>query len=127
MKTGELKKNLNKLNKNWKLVDNKLQINIEFKSFKKAFEFMQEIAVQSEILNHHPLWTNDYNKLEIKLYTHDKGRITELDFKLAKIIDDKLYHFKMKKRDINWRNYNYCFVPMGRTWCRYIFPGLLGW
>ena len=37
METGELKKNLNKLNKNWKLVDNKLQINIEFKSFKKAF------------------------------------------------------------------------------------------
>ena len=51
---------------------------------------MQEIAIQSEILNHHPLWTNDYNKLEIKLYTHDKGKITELDFKLAKIIDDKL-------------------------------------
>ena len=94
METGELKKNLNKLNKNWKLVDNKLQINIEFKSFKKAFEFMQEIAVQSEILNHHPLWTNDYTKLEIKLYTHDKGRITELDFKLAKIINDKLYQLK---------------------------------
>ena len=90
MKVGEFKKNFSKLDKNWKLVDNKLQINFEFKSFKKAFEFMQEIAIQSEILKHHPLWTNDYNKLEIKLYTHDKGRITELDFKLAKIIDDKL-------------------------------------
>ena len=55
MKAGEFKKNLNKLDKNWKLVDNKLQINFEFESFKKAFEFMQEIAVQSEILNHHPL------------------------------------------------------------------------
>ena len=94
MKVGEFKKNLSKLDKNWKLVDNKLQINFEFESFKKAFEFMQEIAVQSEILNHHPLWTNDYNKLEIKLYTHDKGKITELDFKLAKIIDDKLYLLK---------------------------------
>jgi 4a-hydroxytetrahydrobiopterin dehydratase len=94
MKDGELKKNLSKLNKNWKLVENKLQINLKFKNFKKAFEFMQEIAVQSEILNHHPLWTNDYNKLEIKLYTHDKGTITELDFKLAKIIDDKLYSLK---------------------------------
>ena len=94
MKVGEFKKNLSKLDKNWKLVDNKLQINFEFKSFKKAFEFMQEIAVQSEILNHHPLWTNDYKKLEINLYTHDKGRITELDFKLAKIIDDKIYLLK---------------------------------
>jgi len=94
MKAGELKKNLSKLDKNWKLVENKLQINLKFKSFKKAFEFMQEIAIQSEILNHHPLWTNDYNKLEIKLYTHYKGRITELDFKLAKIIDDKLYILK---------------------------------
>lgn len=94
MKAGELKKNLSKLDKNWKLVENKLQINLKFKSFKKAFKFMQEIAIQSEILNHHPLWTNDYNKLEIKLYTHDKGRITELDFKLAKIIDDKLYILK---------------------------------
>ncbi len=94
MKAGELKKNLSKLDKNWKLVENKLQINLKFKSFKKAFEFMQKIAIQSEILNHHPHWTNDYNKLEIKLYTHDKGRITELDFKLAKIIDDKLYILK---------------------------------
>ena len=94
MKVGELKKNLSKLDKNWKLVENKLQINLKFKNFKKAFEFMQEIAIKSEILNHHPLWTNDYNKLEIKLYTHDKGRITELDFKLAKIIDDKLYILK---------------------------------
>ena len=51
MKVGEFKKNLSKLDKNWKLVDNKLQINFEFKSFKKAFEFMQEIAIQSEILN----------------------------------------------------------------------------
>ena len=40
MKVGEFKKNLSKLDKNWKLVDNKLQINFEFKSFKKAFEFM---------------------------------------------------------------------------------------
>jgi len=54
---------------------------------------MKEIAVHSELLNHHPLWTNNYNKLEIKLYTHDKGKITKLDFMLAKIIDDKLIKF----------------------------------
>ena len=94
MKVGEFKKNLSKLDKNWKLVENKLQINLKFKSFKKAFEFMQEIAIQSEILNHHPLLTNVYINFEINLYTHDKGRITELDFKLAKIIDDKIYLLK---------------------------------
>jgi 4a-hydroxytetrahydrobiopterin dehydratase len=93
MKVGELKKNLKELNKNWNLIDDKLQLNIEFKNFKRAFEFMKEIAVHSELLNHHPLWTNNYNKLEIKLYTHDKGKITKLDFMLAKIIDDKLIKF----------------------------------
>jgi 4a-hydroxytetrahydrobiopterin dehydratase len=51
---------------------------------------MKEIAKECELLNHHPLWTNEYNKLEVILFTHDKGKITELDFKLARIIDQKL-------------------------------------
>ena len=51
---------------------------------------MKEIAKECDRLNHHPLWTNEYNRLEIILFTHDKGSITELDFKLAEIIDKKL-------------------------------------
>jgi 4a-hydroxytetrahydrobiopterin dehydratase len=55
---------------------------------------MKEIAKECELLNHHPLWTNEYNKLEVILFTHDKGKITDLDFKLARIIDQKLIDLK---------------------------------
>ncbi len=90
MKTEEVIYKLKLLNNNWKLTDNKLHIKIEFKTFKDCFNFMNTIAIKSEKLNHHPLWTNEYNKLDIKLFTHDKGKITDLDFKLAKVIDELL-------------------------------------
>lgn len=90
MKTEEVIYKLKLLNNNWKLTDNKLHINIEFKTFKDCFNFMNIIAIESEKFNHHPIWTNEYNKLDIKLFTHDKGKITDLDFKLAKVIDDLL-------------------------------------
>ena len=48
---------------------------------------MTEIAKIAEELKHHPSWTNTYNKLEITLWTHDQGGLTELDFKFAKRID----------------------------------------
>ncbi|MDB4819722.1 4a-hydroxytetrahydrobiopterin dehydratase [Flavobacteriaceae bacterium] len=86
----EIDNNLSLLNNRWKLINNKIQINIEFSNFDNAFNFMKEIAKECELLNHHPLWTNEYNKLEVILFTHDQGKITELDFKLARIIDQKL-------------------------------------
>ena len=90
MKTEEVIYKVRLLNNNWKLTNNKLHIKIEFKTFKDCFNFMKAIAIESEKLNHHPLWTNEYNKLDIKLFTHDKGKITDLDFKLAKVIDKLL-------------------------------------
>ena len=90
----EIDNNLSLLNDRWKLINNKIQINIEFSNFDNAFNFMKEIAKECELLNHHPLWTNEYNKLEVILFTHDKGSITELDFKLAEIIDKKLIDLK---------------------------------
>ena len=90
----EIDNNLSLLNNRWKLINNKIQINIEFSNFDNAFNFMKEIAKECELLNHHPLWTNEYNKLEVILFTHDKGKITELDFKLAEIIDKKLNDLK---------------------------------
>ena len=86
----EIDNNLSLFNNRRKLINNKIQINIEFSNFDNAFNFMKEIAKECELLNHHPLWTNEYNKLEVILFTHDKGKITELDFKLARIIDQKL-------------------------------------
>jgi|TARA_B100000768_G_scaffold177760_1_gene192428 4a-hydroxytetrahydrobiopterin dehydratase len=86
----EIDKNLSLLKSNWKLINGKIQINIKFSDFNSAFNFMKDIAKECDILNHHPCWTNEYNKLEIILFTHDKGTITELDFKLAQLIDKKM-------------------------------------
>ena len=58
-----------------------------FKDFKYAFKFMSDVAVVAEEINHHPTWTNTYNRLEIILTTHDTGGISKLDFELAKRID----------------------------------------
>ena len=75
----------------WHEADNKLYKKFEFKNFSEAFAFMTRVAIEAERLNHHPLWTNVYNKVEIWLNTHDKGDIvTALDYKLAKAIDELL-------------------------------------
>lgn len=72
----------------WKEEDNKLYKKFEFKNFSEAFAFMTRVALTAEKMDHHPLWTNVYNKVEIWLNTHDKGDVvTEKDRKLAKIID----------------------------------------
>lgn len=59
----------------------------EFKDFVEAFGFMTKVAICSEKMNHHPEWSNVYNKVEIVLTTHDKGGLSEKDEKLSKLID----------------------------------------
>ncbi|HEY8687764.1 MAG TPA: 4a-hydroxytetrahydrobiopterin dehydratase [Chitinophagaceae bacterium] len=72
----------------WKEEDNKLYKKFEFKNFSEAFAFMTRVALAAEKMDHHPLWTNVYNKVEIWLNTHDAGDVvTEKDRKLAKQID----------------------------------------
>lgn len=72
----------------WKEADNKLYRKFEFKDFSGAFAFMTRVALAAEKMDHHPLWTNVYNKVEIWLNTHDAGDVvTEKDRKLATIID----------------------------------------
>ena len=95
MNTQSLDKNLKNLKYDWKIIDNKIQIKVEFNDFVTAFEFMQEISKECIRINHHPNWTNSYNKLKISLFTHDLQKITDLDFKLAKIIDHKLSEYKI--------------------------------
>jgi 4a-hydroxytetrahydrobiopterin dehydratase len=70
----------------WKLEDNKLHISLKFPDFVAAFAFMTAAAFYAEKLNHHPEWSNVYNRVEIDLTTHEAGGITELDFKLAELI-----------------------------------------
>ena len=72
----------------WKEKNNKLHKKFEFKNFSEAFSFMTRVALAAEKMDHHPKWTNEYNKVDIWLSTHDAGDIiTEKDKKLATIID----------------------------------------
>ena len=73
----------------WKEKDNKLYKKFEFKDFSEAFAFMTRIALAAEKMDHHPLWTNVYNKVEIWLNTHDADDVvTDKDRKLSKLIDN---------------------------------------
>lgn len=75
----------------WKEVNNELARTFEFDDFITAFGFMSRVAILAEKHNHHPWWSNVYNKVEIKLTTHDEGNtITEKDRKLAAAIDQLL-------------------------------------
>jgi 4a-hydroxytetrahydrobiopterin dehydratase len=72
----------------WTEIDNKLYKKFQFKNFSEAFAFMTRVAIEAEKMDHHPLWTNVYNTVEIWLSTHDAGNsITDKDEKLAKKID----------------------------------------
>jgi 4a-hydroxytetrahydrobiopterin dehydratase len=72
----------------WKEEENKLKKTFTFSDFKKAFAFMTEVAETVDKMDHHPFWTNMYNKVTFELNTHDAGDIvTEKDKKLAAAID----------------------------------------
>ena len=72
----------------WEEKNNKLQRTFTFKDFVHAFSFMTRIAFIAEKMNHHPEWTNVWNKVSVSLSTHDAGDIvTDKDRKLAEAID----------------------------------------
>lgn len=72
----------------WEEVDNKLVKTFEFKDFTEAFGFMTKVAIVAEKMNHHPNWSNVWNKVSFELTTHDAGNtVTDKDRKLAKEID----------------------------------------
>ncbi len=58
-----------------------------FKNFVEAWGFMTQVAMEAEKADHHPEWSNVYNRVEILLSTHDAGGLTERDIALAKAID----------------------------------------
>ncbi len=72
----------------WQETDKGLYKQFEFNDFKTTFTFMQHVAELAEQVQHHPTWTNNWNKLEIWLITHDAGDvITEKDRSMATAID----------------------------------------
>lgn len=78
----------------WKLVNGKLHREYEFEDFVHAFGFMATSAIAIEAMNHHPEWSNVWNKVVIDLMTHDSGGVTQNDIDLAR----KLEGFASKLR-----------------------------
>ncbi len=84
----------------WKEEDNKLKRSFRLKDFKEAMAFMNAIAEAAEEMDHHPWWSNVYNKVEIELTTHSAGNtVTHRDHKLAKRIDEIYSKFESQKSE----------------------------
>ncbi len=71
----------------WSLRDDKLHRDFAFADFVRAFSFMTQIALVAEKMDHHPEWSNVYNRVAVDLTTHDAKGITSLDFELASFMD----------------------------------------
>lgn len=61
---------------------------LRFGDFNAAFGFMTRVALKAEVMDHHPEWSNVYNRVEILLTTHDAGGVTDKDVVLARFIDE---------------------------------------
>ena len=71
----------------WNFKNNGIEKQFQFKNFNSALAFIVQVGVLSEKANHHPELFNVYNKVSIRLTTHDMGGVTEKDFALARAID----------------------------------------
>ena len=71
----------------WRLAGERLQRSFRFADFSEAFAFMTRVALLAEQQNHHPEWSNVWNRVEIALTTHDAGGLSERDVRLARAID----------------------------------------
>jgi len=67
----------------WSVVDGRLHAEFEFSDFNEAFGFMTRVALVAEKLNHHPDWSNSWNKVTVDIVSHAAGGITEGCFELA--------------------------------------------
>ena len=72
----------------WSLEGGKLHRPFRFADFRRAFAFMSGAALAAERLNHHPEWFNVWSKVDVHLNTHEAGGVTELDFQLAKAMNE---------------------------------------
>ena len=71
----------------WQYEKGRLHREFRFAGFSEAFGFMARVALFAEKLDHHPDWTNVWNRVSVSLQTHDAGGVTDLDFRLAAEMD----------------------------------------
>lgn len=78
---------MSELHPDWELASGKLHRELVFADFITAFSFMTAVAIKAEKLDHHPEWSNTYNRVTVDLVTHDSAGTTQLDLELAAHID----------------------------------------
>ena len=91
---NQLENELTNLSNKWSISDKFLICKYEFKNFNDALLFMNKVGVRCEEMDHHPKWTNVYNRLEIELFTHDKDGLTMKDFDLASFMDQEFESYE---------------------------------
>ena len=74
----------------WEISDGKLRRELTFADFNEAFGFMARVALVAESMNHHPDWSNSWNKVVIDIASHSEGGITETCFQLATAVNRAL-------------------------------------
>ena len=75
---------------NWTIHEQSISRELVFNDFNEAFGFISRVALLAEGRNHHPNWSNVYNRVSITLSTHDLGGLSDLDVELAAAIDQLL-------------------------------------
>jgi 4a-hydroxytetrahydrobiopterin dehydratase len=74
----------------WEVVDGRLHRELEFSNFSEAFAFMTRVALAAEKLDHHPDWSNSWNRVVLDIVSHDKGAITDTCVALAEACNKAL-------------------------------------
>jgi 4a-hydroxytetrahydrobiopterin dehydratase len=69
----------------WQLKDNGIEREFKFNDFDSAWVFMAQLAEHARRLDHHPDWSNSYNRVRVRLTTHDAGGVTARDLELARL------------------------------------------
>ena len=91
---NQLENKLTDLSNKWSISDKFLICKYEFKNFNEALSFMNKVGARCEEMDHHPKWTNVYNRLNIELFTHDKDGLTIKDFDLAIFMDEEFKKYE---------------------------------
>ena len=74
----------------WSIVDGRLHREVRFADFRQAFAFMTSVAFEAEALDHHPDWSNSWNRVRIGIVNHAAGGITERCLELARAVDREI-------------------------------------